>query len=82
LARLATAREREQGVTPKWICDHCGRVIGVYEPMVVIVDGQRRDTSRAADQLVSAVSGPRFHRDCYAESSRPSEPAARRRRAL
>jgi hypothetical protein len=67
---------------PKWTCDHCGQVIGVYEPMVVVVDGQRRDTSRAADPLVTAVPGPYYHRDCYAEYSRTSAPAARLRRAL
>ncbi len=45
-------------------CDHCGEVIGVYEPLVVIVDGEALHTSRAAaaDPL---GDGPRFHGICF-----------------
>lgn len=51
----------------KLMCDHCGGVIGVYEPVVVIVDGEARTTSRAAEEAVVARPGPRYHVDCYLE---------------
>ena len=32
-------------------CEQCGDVIGVYEPAVVRIGDQLRETSRAADRL-------------------------------
>jgi hypothetical protein len=50
-------------------CLHCGEVIGVYEPMVVLVDGQARSTSRAAaEQDEEALAGERYHHACYAQA--------------
>jgi hypothetical protein len=46
-------------------CDDCGDVIGVYEPLVAIVDGHARELSRAADPHAAAHATQRFHRDCY-----------------
>jgi hypothetical protein len=46
-------------------CERCGDVIGVYEPIVLLVDGEPLVSSRAALRC-AAVDGPRFHRDCYA----------------
>jgi hypothetical protein len=47
-------------------CALCGEVIGVYEPMVVVVDGQVRETSQAAeDAAAEAVAAVRYHRACY-----------------
>lgn len=64
-------------MTPKPTCDYCGEVIGVYEPIVVIVDGEVQETSRAAEQVVTAVRALRYHRDCYAQRSAQSPPALR-----
>ena len=69
-------------MTPKLTCDHCGEVIGVYEPMVAIVDGEAHETSRAAERPVAAVPGLRYHRDCYAERSQASPIAGQPRRAV
>jgi hypothetical protein len=45
-------------------CRHCGDVIGVYEPMIVLDEGQARKTSRA----VEATPGPLgecYHNECF-----------------
>jgi hypothetical protein len=49
-------------------CQRCEDVIGVYEPMVVIVDGQPRETSRAADDTTRAPTGVCYHRSCFARA--------------
>jgi hypothetical protein len=47
-------------------CAYCGEVIGVYEPMVVVVDGEVRETSEAAGQTAAEVEDAiRYHRACY-----------------
>ncbi len=49
-------------------CDHCGEVIGVYEPMIVVSGGVPARTSRAALQReVRIVGGPCFHAHCFAQ---------------
>lgn len=47
------------------ICTHCGIAIGVYEPVVLVADGDVRETSRAAAPLAVARARQRFHRACY-----------------
>jgi len=46
-------------------CRHCEDVIGVYEPMTVLCDGQVRDTSRAAEPNVVDDASECYHRSCY-----------------
>ncbi len=48
-------------------CDHCAEVIGVYEPAVVVTDGEPRETSRAAEPTIGSVPGERYHQACYVE---------------
>ena len=48
------------------VCDRCGDVIGIYEPTVV-VDGEPRETSRAAEPDLAERPGERYHRACYAQ---------------
>ena len=45
-------------------CDYCGRMIGVYEPLVVFDEGQARETSRAQEPGLS-LTAMYFHRACY-----------------
>jgi hypothetical protein len=59
------SRERPLGETLR--CQHCGEVIGVYEPMVVLTDEQARSTSRAAAQDDGALIGACYHRACYTQ---------------
>jgi hypothetical protein len=49
-------------------CQHCGDVIGVYEPVVVLSDGQTRDTSRAAEPDHGEPVGECYHRACYSQA--------------
>jgi hypothetical protein len=46
-------------------CRHCGDVIGAYEPMIVLVQGQARVTSLAAERDEDAPAGDCYHRACY-----------------
>lgn len=52
---------------PKVRCDHCADVIGVYEPMVAVFEGEARETSRAAEPAIGAQAAERYHRSCYLE---------------
>jgi hypothetical protein len=47
-------------------CAHCGDVIGVYEPLVVVGEHGERRTSRAAEPRLSRERGRFYHLDCYA----------------
>jgi hypothetical protein len=47
-------------------CAWCGEVIGVYEPMVVVVDRQAHETSLAVEGESAELAGAlRYHRACY-----------------
>ncbi len=48
-----------------FLCAHCGDVIGIYEPLVVIEPDGPRQTSRAAEPELASPLGTHFHRDCY-----------------
>jgi hypothetical protein len=43
-------------------CRHCRDVIGIYEPMVVVAEGQKRETSLAQDPH---PAGDCYHRTCF-----------------
>jgi hypothetical protein len=49
-------------------CEHCGDVIGIYEPLVLLFDGRARTSSAAAEPQIGEGPGGRFHRACYPES--------------
>jgi hypothetical protein len=57
-------------MAPKLTCDHCDEVIGVYERMIVVVGGEARETSRAAEPLLVTEPAERYHRACYLDRSR------------
>jgi len=47
-------------------CKHCDDVIGMYEPMIVLRDGQAHSTSRAAAQEgARGLHGQCYHAACY-----------------
>lgn len=50
-------------------CHRCGVVIGVYEPMVVVVRGIEIRTSRAAAGAELPPGEPWFHEECFAPSA-------------
>lgn len=52
-------------MTLKPTCERCGDVIGVYEPMIVVVNGEVSESSRALDPSLIDASAERYHRYCY-----------------
>lgn len=46
-------------------CDLCADVIGVYEPLIALVDGQVVETSLAARQDAGLLGEGYYHRACY-----------------
>lgn len=61
----ARAGSRPSGVVPT--CADCGVVIGAYEPAMIVVNGNSRKTSRAAEPDAVAAASELFHRDCHAK---------------
>lgn len=56
---------------PTPLCRFCGDVIGVYEPLIVLREGEARETSRAARH--GRLCGELYHRACYQLRGEPSE---------
>ena len=46
-------------------CQHCGEVIGVYEPLVALIDGRAHETSRALEPDTAGRVGDCYHSACY-----------------
>jgi len=49
----------------RWRCGYCDELIGVYEPMVVLLPAGSRVTSRAAERELADVPEASFHRSCF-----------------
>lgn len=47
-------------------CEHCGNVIGVYEPMVMRTGDRDRTVSRATEPGWRVATGECYHRACFA----------------
>lgn len=54
---------RSLGQRPR--CVACQDVIGIYEPLVQLVDGVAWRTSRAAEPTLGAAGGELYHAACY-----------------
>jgi hypothetical protein len=54
-------------------CRYCRDVIGTYEPMIVLTDGQKREASPARE---SHPAGDCYHRACF-EHARGKAPLDR-----
>jgi hypothetical protein len=55
----------EPEVQPVPLCAACGEVIGVYEPLVHVINGVARKTSRAAEpQLARGQADAVYHLAC------------------
>jgi hypothetical protein len=46
-------------------CDLCADVIGVYEPLIALIDGQVVETSLASHQDAGPLGEGCYHRACY-----------------
>ncbi len=61
-----------------WRCHICGEVIGVYEPLVRLLDGHAFETSRALELDSAERSGGVYHRVCF-ERLKDDSPATSQR---
>jgi hypothetical protein len=50
-------------------CHQCGEVIGVYEPLVILVEGRPLETSRAREPQAGSLGERCYHRTCLQERS-------------
>lgn len=50
-------------------CRYCNDVIGVYEPIVRIDDGDRQVTSLASEPWLHTAQVPCYHHSCYEQLS-------------
>ena len=57
-------------------CRHCGEPIGVYEPLIALVEGRAHETSRAAGHRSDDRDADCYHRACY--ESRQGDDAGQR----
>lgn len=55
------------------LCLRCGDVIGVYEPMVLLLDDEARVTSGAAASRRIPAHARRFHAACFGLLDSPEE---------
>ena len=64
---LAWADMSDSSRPPLPRCNRCEDLIGVYEPMVLVVDGVLHRTSRAAEPALSGdqVGASYYHADCF-----------------
>jgi hypothetical protein len=46
-------------------CAHCGDVIGVYEPLVIVDQAGMRLSSRAAEPGLVGDLAEHYHRSCH-----------------
>jgi hypothetical protein len=53
------------GIDEKLRCAYCGEVIGAYEPLVALLDGRARSTSKMAEAADGGPLGECYHRACY-----------------
>jgi len=56
-------------------CKRCGEVIGVYEPLVRLLDGRVYETSRALEPAPSDRGAEHYHRTCYQGLDEDEPPA-------
>ncbi len=55
--------ERRRDEPPR--CARCDDVLGVYEPIMHVLGGNARLTSRAAEPGVASGEGQWYHAECY-----------------
>lgn len=46
-------------------CKRCGEVVGVYEPMIVVADGDAHRTSLAASGRAAVEAAECYYAACY-----------------
>jgi len=72
-AAACSSRDQVTSACETIRCLRCDDVIGVYEPMVVLLDGGGHVTSGAAANRRIAPHAPRLHAACFALLDRSPE---------
>ena len=65
----------------RFLCEECGDVIGVYEPLVMRTAEGERTTSRAAEPELRACDAAYLHRGCHVAAAAVILPRRAWRRA-
>src|SRR5205814_8243100 len=70
-ARLEESDQGARAIAPRAApgvrCDHCADAIGVYEPVVAVIDGEAREISRASEPTIDSEPAEHYHSCCYLE---------------
>jgi hypothetical protein len=70
------AFQRRSAVSTAPRCALCGEVIGVYEPLVRLCEGQAHEGSRALEPQAIGRDSERYHRACFQRLKDGRLPAA------
>lgn len=54
-------------------CSHCADIIGAYEPLIVRVNGNDRESSLAAEPELPLAGAAHLHANCARETPAPAE---------
>jgi hypothetical protein len=55
------------------LCPHCGEIIGVYEPLIVMAEFAQHETSITAEPHLFPTDDDCYHRRCYYLATRLPE---------
>lgn len=55
-------------------CHGCGEPIGVYEPLITLVEGRAHETSRAATMHQDSLGTESYHRACFERHEEAHQP--------
>jgi hypothetical protein len=68
----------EHGSPATWPprCASCGKILGVYEPLVCVIDGVPRQTSRAGAPHLARNADVCYHVACEREAMQPVSPGS------
>jgi hypothetical protein len=62
---------------PQPWCSHCGDIIGVYEPLIMMAESGQHETSVAAELHLFPTNDDCYHHSCYYVATRLPEDAGR-----
>jgi len=70
--RLGLRSDGKRRVSETLRCHCCGEVIGVYEPLVTLIEGRPYETSRALAPDTVDSANDCYHRACYERLDNPA----------
>jgi len=61
---MSSERAYEEQRPQPW-CSHCGDIIGVYEPLIMVAEFGQHETSVTAEPDLFPTNDDCYHRNCY-----------------